>query len=78
MRKRVVDADAVMMLVKKLAEMIGFKTVRRSVMKKLVPLVSVALSAAFNGMFTADTCRAASALYRERFLQRRDGVEIVF
>jgi hypothetical protein len=77
MSKQAFDTAAVMTAIKKAIQMIGFKTVKKSVVKKAVPLVGVALSAAFNALFTADTCAAASALYRERFLQRKDGVEVL-
>ena len=67
----------------------AFAAVMRSVAKELgerltkaklaqvVPVAGAAFGGAFNAWYVDEVCVAASMLYRERFLARRYGVEIL-
>lgn len=63
-------------LVQEIAKALGIRLTKAK-LAQAIPMVGAAVGGGFNAYFTSKVCDAAYQLYRERFLARKHGAEVI-
>ena len=71
-----IEKGVVVQIVQQIAQALGMRLTRAK-LAQMVPVAGAVVGGGFNAQYTATVCDAAFHLYRERFLQRKYGDDLV-
>jgi len=70
------EKNAAVKAIRKIAETLGLRLTKAK-LAEIIPLAGAVIGGGFNAYFTSKVCRAASYLYRERFLAEKYGPDVI-